>query len=208
MPGCPRAARYGRAFSQAVVGRAGDCARWRSHWPCFAHRRARTVAWPASGWTCRTRHGAVIGPHRGRRARRRSLLGSSIPFAVPYTVSCDNGCSASVAPVDDPVQHTLGNLPGCACGTFLPDASSARAAVRRCSFAATATAGRFTALRVAPRRRADSRNATPAGATRTAGPGASITPREPGAGASAKRRRPCPYRCRQRPRWRPRRRNR
>ena len=89
---------------------------------------------------------------------------------MPYTVSCNNGCSASVAPVDDPFQRTLGNLPGCACGTFLPDASSARAVVRRCSCAVTATAGRSIALRVAPRRRADSRNARPASATRAALP--------------------------------------
>jgi len=45
---------------------------------------------------------------------------------VPYTVSFDNGCSASAASVDDPVQHTLGNLPGCAYRTFLPDASCVR----------------------------------------------------------------------------------
>ena len=73
-------------------------------------------------------------------------------------------------------------LPGYACGTFLPDASSAYSAVHRCSYAATATADRSIAPRVAPRQRADSRKATLAGATRTACPGACIMPREPSAG--------------------------
>ena len=42
---------------------------------------------------------------------------------MSYTVSCDSGCGASVAPVDEPVQHTLGNSPGCSWATSLRDAS-------------------------------------------------------------------------------------
>lgn len=54
------------------------------------------------------------------------------PFAVPVTVSCDNECDASVAPVDDPVQqHTLGNSPGYTRARSLRDASCAQAAARR-----------------------------------------------------------------------------
>ena len=130
--------------------------------------------------------GAVIGPHRGRRARRRSLLGSSIPSAVPYTVSCDSGCSASVAPVDEPVQHTLGNLPGCSWATSLRDASCARAAVRRRWCAATATGARYIAPQAVLRWFASSRSVTRAGAIRAAFAGASGMPREPDAGANAK----------------------
>lgn len=98
VPGRPRAARHRRAFSQAVVGWAGDRARWRSHWPCFAHRRARAVAWPASGWTCCARHDAVIGPHRGRRARRRSLLGSSSRSPCPTPCHATTGAASVLHP--------------------------------------------------------------------------------------------------------------
>ena len=66
------------------------------------------------------RYSAVIGSHRGRRAWRRPSPTKLDPFAVPYTVSCNNGCSASVAPVGDSVQHTLGLLPrySCLCERF------------------------------------------------------------------------------------------
>ena len=41
-----------------------------------------------------------------------ALTGEFDPTAVPYAVSCDNACGTSVAPVGDPVQHTLGNFAG------------------------------------------------------------------------------------------------
>ncbi len=198
--GRPRAAMHGRAlWRESIEGKApalvvvlaaqlrvGDCAAgpWR-------------VAARAASYGMHDR-GAVIGPYRGMAGTAAAPTWQFDATAVPYTVSCDNGCGASVAPVDDPVQHTLGNLPGCACGTFLPDVSCARGAVHRCCFVVTATAGRSIAPRVALRRRAINGSATPHGATRAACAGASSMPREPGAGASAKRRWPCPHRCRRR----------
>ena len=107
------------------------------------------------------------------------------PTAVPYTVSCDNGCSASVAPVDEPVQHTLGNSPGYTWATSLRDASCARAAVRRRWCAATATGVRSIAPQAVLRWLACSRSVTRAGATRAVFAGASGMPREPDAGANA-----------------------
>lgn len=109
----------------------------------------RTSVWPAApnysqtgcshSWpTALTTPAAVTGhstamdpwPSSGRRCRTRH----------------------GATPVDDSVQHTLGNLPGVCMWAFLPDASSARDVVRQCWFAAAATAGRSTAVQVAPKR--------------------------------------------------------
>jgi len=98
VPGRPRAARHGRALGKAgsvelVTVRGGDRAG-----PTLRIRQAGATAWPAAGWMCRTSPGALIDPHRGRRARRRSLLGSSIPFAVPYTVHATTDAASVLHP--------------------------------------------------------------------------------------------------------------
>jgi len=108
------------------------------------------------------------------------------PPAVPYTVSCDSGCDASVAPADEPVQHTLGNSPGCSWATSLRDASCVHAAGRPRWCAATATGARSIAPRAVLRWFAGNRNVTRAGATRAVYAGDSGMPRELSAGANAK----------------------
>ena len=148
-----------------------------------------------------TGRGAVIGPtevggHGGDPTWQFD------PSAVPYTVSCDSGCGASVAPVDEPVQHTLGNSPGCSWATSLRDASCVRAAALRRWCAATATEARSIAPRAVLRRFASSHSVTRAVAIRAAFEGASGMPREPDAGASAKL--CCPCRRAPRPRDQPR----
>ena len=72
--------------------------------------------------------GAVIGPtevggHGGDPTWQFD------PSAVPYTVSCDSGCGASVAPVDEPVQQ---HPPRQLAGVLMGDELARRFLCARC----------------------------------------------------------------------------